>query len=337
MSRGSVGVAMSLYNQGRYVAESIESLLDQTAPPDQIVVVDDGSTDDGPEIVQGFESHGVLLLQTHRQGVSNVLNAAVTGLTTDLVAIQACDDRSEPERLEWQTEVMNSRKPAAVFSLPNVIDEFSDPMPDSFAHEFFVDANNTGNVLKRLFETGNFLCASSAFMRRDSFFSARAFHPGLLHLQDFLLWIRLAHQGNFEVIDERLVGYRRNSAGGNLSSPDNDSRMRAEMQYVYQHFFDGCSNSAIQYSFDLEAVSDESRNGQIAELLLTHHDLIARQAGVLFALEHLEFDMASTTEKIFEPQSLFAATATSDVDRQQSVEAIYQRLRHRAPWDLSND
>jgi len=51
-----VSAVMAVYNGERFVAEAIESMLSQTRPPDQVIVVDDGSTDRTAEIVRGFAS-----------------------------------------------------------------------------------------------------------------------------------------------------------------------------------------------------------------------------------------------------------------------------------------
>jgi len=322
---------MSLYNQQQFVDEAIQSLLDQSRPPDQIVVVDDGSTDDGPLRVEQYESHGVKLLKLKRQGVSRVLNRAVEELTTDLIAIQACDDTSEPERLEWQVEILQQDNPPAVFSLPHVVNEDSVVMPRSFAAEFFHDLQNEDDPLKRLFTTGNWLCASSAFMPRQNFFTAGQFHPALLHLQDFLLWIRLAHLGKLHVINEPLVRYRRNSRGGNLSSPDNDARMRAEMQFVYNVFFDGCDSNRIHEAFD--GVEEKAH---LIDLYLKHPDYLVKQAGLdlmwrgtdLFDIEVLDHSLLP------KPFDFFEKSFESDIDRQQVVSNIYAHLNGRHPWHL---
>lgn len=337
MTAPTIGVAMSLYNQRRFVEEAIESLLDQTLTPDQIVVVDDSSTDGGPDVAERFSRHGVRVERVRRRGVSTVLNHAVDLLTTDIVAIQACDDVSEADRLEWQREVLGSSNASAVFALPTVIDEQSRAMPDSFAHEFFTTGVTDEDSLHRLFFTGNWLCASSAFMRRSDFIAAGRFHPSLLHLQDFLLWVRLTHRGPLEVIPERLVRYRRNSAGGNLSSTANDARMRAEMAYVYKVFFDGCADARIAEAFPELAGDHQTRDlPAIAELCLQHPDYLVKQVGLemVWAATEAAPTNDATSAGLGEPFEFFTLSNASDVDRRTQAEQIYSRLLQRAPWRL---
>ena len=331
---------MSLYNQRCFVEESIESLLDQTLKPDQIVVVDDGSTDGGPEVAERFAHHGVRVERVSRRGVSTVLNHAVELLTTDVVAIQACDDASEPERLEWQREVLASTSASAVFALPTVIDEESRPMPDSFAPEFFTSGVGDEDPLHRLFFAGNWMCASSAFMRRSDFVAAGRFHPGLLHLQDFLLWVRLAHRRQFKVLPERLVRYRRNSAGGNLSATANDARMRAEMAYVYKVFFDGCPDARITEAFsEIPEDQRERRLPGIADVFLQHPDYLVKQVGLEMVWAATEADTTgdALSTGLSDSFSFFAQSTSSDVDRRTQASQIYSHLYQRVPWRLDAD
>ena len=340
MTAPTIGVAMSLYNQRNFVRESIESLLDQTTRPDQIVVVDDGSTDGGTEVAELFTAYGVRVERVNRRGVSTVLNHAVDLLSTDVIAIQACDDASEPERLEWQYDVLASTSASAVFALPTVVDEESRPMPDSFAPEFFAGDVNDKDPLRRLFYTGNYLCASSGLMHRSEFFAAGRFHPSLLHLQDFLLWIRLAHRGPFEVIQERLVRYRRNSAGGNLSAARNDPRMRAELAYTYKVFFDGCPAARISDAFpEINEDFSGSQLTGLAELFLNHPGYLAKQVGLemVWAATEAGAHGDALAAGLTDPFSFFGISNSSDVDRLTQTAQIYSHLYQRTPWSFGTD
>ena len=337
IKRRKIGVAMSLYNQAQYVEESLDSLLDQTVRPHSIVVVDDGSTDDSYERLERYERFGVKKWRLNRAGVSAVLNRAVQMLDTEFIAIQAADDASNAERLEWQRDVYLAERPQAVFSLPTVIDQESRIMPDSYANEFFRESPYI-NSLQRLFLSNNYLCASSAFLRRKDFFAAGGFHPGILHLQDFLLWLRLAHRGELRVIPDRLVRYRRNSEGGNLSSPANDIRMRAELSYIYSKFFEGCSEHRIQQCFpELKDSRVADGRGGIVSLYMLHGDPIIKQVGLemIWSATDLLFDKAGANQQLIEHfQGRFTE---SDIDRRAQQDLSSLELGTRNPWKLKND
>ena len=319
MSRDpTIGVAMSAFNQGHLVAESIESLLDQTRRPDRIVVVDDGSTDDTTSVVSRYEEHGVNLIRLKRRGVSEVLNTAAVNLETDYLAIQAADDVSRPERLEVELDAAETDGSLLVTSLPTVIDENSRTVDDKIASEFFTFPGDEVPLLRRLFKTGNLLCASSAFIRLDAFKMAGGFHPRLLHLQDHWLWVRLAGLGSVTRLGDRLVCYRRDSSGGNLSNPGNDHRMRVELGYCYRHFFDLASDERFIESFgDLLVDKGHDRALEEALLLFRHTDPLAQQAGIDRLLE-LATDrnyQRKLEELGLGPFEFFDAAGGVDVDR----------------------
>jgi glycosyltransferase involved in cell wall biosynthesis len=327
----SVGVAMSVYNQASIVGDAIESLLCQTQPPEQIVIVDDGSTDGSPEVIAGYEKFGVQLVGLERRGVSEVLNRGASLLETDYVAIQAADDRSLPDRLEVELDAAEQTGSALVTALPRIIDMAGKVIPDDVAPEFFVHRDDELHILRRLFETGNLLCASSALIRRDAFDQVGGFHPRLLHLQDHWLWTRLAGIASVTRLDDRLVEYRRNPDGGNLSSPANDHRMRVELGFCYRHFFDLVADDIF-----LEAFGDliSGCNGTIdrdleeALLFLGHTDPLVQQCGAdrLLMLTLDEDRRGSLDQRGLGPFAFFDAIGSVDVDRlleRDSVQAAH--------------
>jgi len=342
----TIGVAISAFNQGHLVAESIESLLDQTRTPEQIVVVDDGSTDGSLEVIAGYEKFGVRLVDLERRGVSEVLNRGASLLETDYVAIQAADDRSLPDRLEVELDAAEQTGSVLVTALPQIIDMAGEAVSDDVAPEFFVHRDDELHILRRLFETGNLLCASSALIRRDAFDQVGGFHPRLLHLQDHWLWIRLAGIASVTRLDDRLVEYRRNPDGGNLSNPANDHRMRVELGFCYRHFFD----LVIDDMF-IEAFGDliPGRNGTIdrdleeALLLLGHIDPLVQHCGAdrLLALAIDEDRRRSLEQHGLGPFAFFDAIGSVDVDRlleRNSLRAAHdEAVAHRDLVQAAHD
>jgi exopolysaccharide biosynthesis glycosyltransferase PssF len=94
-----VSVAVTNHNYGRYVGAAIESVLAQTRPADQIVVVDDGSTDDSLSVI-GRYTASVTLVATPNRGVVAATNEALAHCDGEVVAMLDADDLLLPERLE---------------------------------------------------------------------------------------------------------------------------------------------------------------------------------------------------------------------------------------------
>src|SRR5205823_6629289 len=103
-----VSVVIPTYNYGRFVGQAVQSVLDQTVAPHEVIVVDDGSTDDTPSVLAQFGSN-VRLLHQHRRGPSAARNAGIAASCRDLVAFLDADDWWEPGKLARQVEEMERR------------------------------------------------------------------------------------------------------------------------------------------------------------------------------------------------------------------------------------
>ncbi|MDB6169035.1 MAG: glycosyl transferase family 2 [Verrucomicrobia bacterium] len=91
-------VVVPTFNRGPFVAEAIGSILAQTVAPDEIIVVDDGSTDNTPEILADFGDRIIVLRQPNR-GVSAARNAGIEHARSDWVAFLDSDDVWHPYRV----------------------------------------------------------------------------------------------------------------------------------------------------------------------------------------------------------------------------------------------
>ena len=103
--RMSVSVIIPVYNGERYLAEAIQSVLDQTLPPDEIIVVDDGSTDGTAEIVMMSSvttSVPIRYIYQENQGPSVARNRGLHAARIDLVAFLDADDLWDLRKQEIQ-------------------------------------------------------------------------------------------------------------------------------------------------------------------------------------------------------------------------------------------
>jgi glycosyltransferase involved in cell wall biosynthesis len=104
--RPSVSVIIPVYNGERFLAEAIQSVLDQTLPPDEIIVVDGGSTDGSAAVAARYE--GVAVLGHPRRGIGAALNLALSHARGDLIASLDADDRWLPDKLEKQVSALTA-------------------------------------------------------------------------------------------------------------------------------------------------------------------------------------------------------------------------------------
>ena len=97
----SVSVVIPTYNYGRFIADAIRSVIGQTRQPSEIIVVDDGSTDDTAAVVREF-GDAVRYIRQDNAGVCAARNRGVSESTSELVSFLDSDDTFEPTNLEKQ-------------------------------------------------------------------------------------------------------------------------------------------------------------------------------------------------------------------------------------------
>lgn len=97
-----VSILIPVYNAGAFVAESIQSALAQTWPDKEIIVVDDGSTDNSLGILKSFESQGIEVIEQENRGASAARNRALGKARGDFIQFLDADDLLAPNKIEVQ-------------------------------------------------------------------------------------------------------------------------------------------------------------------------------------------------------------------------------------------
>src|SRR5262245_2930157 len=97
-----VSAVITAFNGEPYLADAIESVLNQTMPVHELVVVDDGSTDQTAAVVRRYTSPRVRLVQQKNQGLPRARNRGLAETTGELVCFLDCDDFWLPEKTELQ-------------------------------------------------------------------------------------------------------------------------------------------------------------------------------------------------------------------------------------------
>jgi glycosyltransferase involved in cell wall biosynthesis len=98
--RRRISVVIPSYNHVRYVEDAVLSALGQSRAPDEVVVVDDGSTDGSIEVLRSLENRGVKLVVQGNQGAHAALNRGIELAGGDLLFVLDSDDRYDPRRIE---------------------------------------------------------------------------------------------------------------------------------------------------------------------------------------------------------------------------------------------
>jgi glycosyltransferase involved in cell wall biosynthesis len=144
MTQPTVTAIIPVRDGAPYVADALESVLDQTVRPNEVIVVDDGSTDDTAEIVARFASP-VRLVRQAKQGLSAALNRGIDEAVGDLLGFCDADDLWTRERLERQLELF-AREPGCRI-VTGLTQQFVSPGADEATRRLRVDTRPTSAPL----------------------------------------------------------------------------------------------------------------------------------------------------------------------------------------------
>jgi glycosyltransferase involved in cell wall biosynthesis len=268
------------------VVNAINSLLRQSRGDFEIIVVDDGSADDSVSLVRAIDDPRLRLITQENHGPSYASSRAVAEARGSYIALMSADDLCLPHRLEAQLAEMTRGSLDVHFSRPALIDEHDRPLPDTAWPVFFKRRfSSQEDLYWQLFFKGNFLCATSAMLRREVIERFGWVHNGMLQLQDFLLWVHLAPHCRFGVSEDRLLMYRVRNADANLSSRRNAWLTVPEKSLNYRRFFDGAPRDFVLRAFpELAGVPADAPEvayqAHLSRLYLSHKNPDIRMIGV---------------------------------------------------------
>jgi glycosyltransferase involved in cell wall biosynthesis len=223
----TVSVITATYNYGRFLAGALDSVLRQTFQDFEVVVVDDGSTDDTPAVVRRYLADPRVSYQrTDHVGQPAAKNAGIRLARAPLLAFLDADDLWLPGKLERQVALFRRRPRLGVaYTRRLLMDE------DGYDLEYPQPPLFRGRVLAELVR-GNFVCFSSCMVRRRVLDRVGVFDEALPLAIDYDLWLRIARRYAFDYVDAPLVRYR---VGHASLSQRRVERLRTEVRILKRH------------------------------------------------------------------------------------------------------
>lgn len=201
-----VTVVLAARNQARWLDMAVSSVRAQTMPDWELLVVDDGSTDDSATVVARHQDDPRIrwLPGTHRERAA-ARNRGIVAARSPLVAFLDGDDVWYPEKLSRQLAVLARRPPAALcYTVARVIGADGRPRPERKPRR------PLGADPFAALARGNTIILSSVVARRDALLAVGGFDETLtvLGCEDWDLWLRLARRWPVVGVEQELVGYR---------------------------------------------------------------------------------------------------------------------------------
>lgn len=213
----TVSVIIPTYNRQYLVQRAINSVLGQTYENFELLVVDDGSSDDTPRIVQGYEDERIKFFRhEHNKGACTARNTALERARGDYIAILGSDDIWLPDKLEKQLEAFAEAASEVGVIYTGMIKWHKSQK----ATELFLP-KKSGDLYEE-FLTGNVLgpAESTALIKSECFEEVGYYDSSLPSRQDLDMWIRISRLFKFDYVSECLarIMYHQKTISKNLDA-----------------------------------------------------------------------------------------------------------------------
>lgn len=212
-----MSVIIPLYNKGGYVARALDSVFAQTFQDFELIVVNDGSSDNGPAIVHNYDDRRIRLINQENRGVSAARNRGIDEARGKLVAFLDADDEWLPEFLETIMDLKRRFPQGGAYgtssyhSLGGTLSEYIDRR-----------GKWEGEVPCYLTRKRRRIHSSCAAIKKSVFARVGLFRPGLTMGEDLDMWLRVATYFPIVYSSRRLSIYHLDAVGRVSSKGRND-------------------------------------------------------------------------------------------------------------------
>lgn len=205
-----VSVLMASYNHEKYLSEAIESVLNQTLPDLELIIVDDCSTDNSRKIIEKYlamDGRVRAFFHSKNMGIPRTANECLNVTTGEFISFIGSDDVWVPSKLEKQLSVLSKDEDRVVWSEGDIINS-----EGTSTGQTFTQMNTCGKKPKngRIFReiiNENYIFSQSVLFKRE-FCEDLSFNCNLKYLCDYQFMVDLSYRHDFVFIPESLAKYR---------------------------------------------------------------------------------------------------------------------------------
>ncbi|MEQ9435493.1 glycosyltransferase family 2 protein [Hyphomonas sp.] len=230
---GRVSVILPTYNRAGLIAETLDSLMVQTRPACQIIVIDDGSTDGTGEIVQRY-SEKVTYLRKVNGGKASALNVAMNEIVGDYLWICDDDDLLEPDACERLAGKLDS-DPGLGFAAGRHDDFVVDHETGEHLHKSpgYWLPSRPAEIFPDLLD-GCHIFQPGMIVRNSVYEAVGGFNPALTRAQDYDMMLRIARVARGHLFSERVYLHREHS-GARGSAAERFSTEQINAKWIKFH------------------------------------------------------------------------------------------------------
>jgi glycosyltransferase involved in cell wall biosynthesis len=225
-----ISVIMSAYNAAEFIREAVESILKQTYPYFEFLILDDASTDDTLGILESYTDQRMRIFSNaERKGLTKNLNFLINFSKGDFIARMDADDIAMPERFYKQLSYMKMY-PEAV-AIGSACEIFGD------REGYYRPAKTHDEIFTRLL-LGTPISHPTAFMRRR-FLEKVKYEETLTYSQDYKLWFELGKLGKLGNIEDVLLKYRAHDKNISEERKTEQLNFKKQIQLEIWNYFTG--------------------------------------------------------------------------------------------------
>ena len=224
-----VSVIIPSYNCERFISQTLQSVLDQTVDDVEIIVVDDGSSDETVDIVASIKGP-VQLVQQSNAGVCRARNRGIEMAQGAYICVLDHDDFWVPQKLQLQLDALEAHSQADIvfssFLLWHPDENGRHPEPETVFQANLndeIDPEYSGWIYHQ-FLLDCWMLTSTALFRREVFDASGVFDENLPYSEDWDLWLRMSRQHQFVKLRYPTTLYRQHPRQGNRVVRDVDYR-----------------------------------------------------------------------------------------------------------------
>lgn len=200
-----VCVLMSVHNARKTLAQTVDSILNQTLRDFEFLIIDDASTDASRDMLQRYAAQdNRIRLVRHDQnaGLTQRLNEGIRLTNCELIARMDADDEALPERLKVQCEFMNAHPAVALAG------SFIYAMGRSTKYDRLITYPTSHAEISTKLRQDNCIAHPTVIFRRDAVMAVGLYRPEFKAAQDYDLWLRLSRKYEIANIPVPLLRYR---------------------------------------------------------------------------------------------------------------------------------
>jgi len=237
-----VSIILPSYNYENYIGKTIDSVLNQSYPNWELIIIDDGSMDNSLDVIKRYKDKRIHLFTQKNKGVSSTLNRGIRNSSGKYICFLDADDKYHPDKLDAQVEYMNSGFDIVTTQV-QVIDDKDEESPiehfkmtwNLYDKKEIFGEDRVANFLYK-----NYFCKSSLMIRKELFNKYGYFDPRLITAYDLDLWLRMIPSAKITRIDKILTYYRWHDKN---ETTINNNRIRTELLLILDNFIKNIDTS----------------------------------------------------------------------------------------------